>query len=81
MVRTQISMEREMLRRARIRATERGISLAQYIRELVERDLGGDTSLGDVRAIFDILDTGRSDVARHKDRMIAEAIAAGREPR
>ena len=74
MVRTQISMDREMLRHARRRAADRGVSLAEYVRSLVEQDLGGKPAASDVHAIFGLIDSGGSDVARDEDRMIAEAF-------
>jgi hypothetical protein len=47
MTRTQLSFEREMLHRARSRAAEMGISLAEYVRRPVAQDLGArPTSLG-----------------------------------
>jgi hypothetical protein len=39
MSRTQIALESEVQRRARKRASELGVSLAEYIRRLVARDL------------------------------------------
>ena len=75
MTRTQISMDREMLRRARVKATERGVSFAEYVRTLVRSDLGGEESPADVGGLFDLFDSGRADIAVEKDRMIAEAIA------
>ena len=79
MTRTQISMDREMLRRARLRATERGVSFAEYVRTLVGTDLGAPQHTSDVCALFDTFDSGGSDVARHKDRMVADAVSEVRE--
>jgi hypothetical protein len=67
-------MDREMLRHARRRAADRGVSLAEYVRSLVERDLGGKRATSDVGEIFGLFDSGGSDVARDEDRMIAEAF-------
>jgi len=39
----------------------------------VARDLGAAPA-GDITAIFDLGRSGGSDVARHKDRYVAEAI-------
>ena len=39
MAKTQISLETEMQRRARQRAHDLGVSLAEYFRRLVARDL------------------------------------------
>jgi hypothetical protein len=78
LMRTQISLEREMLKRAKRRANEMGMSLAQYIRSLIARDLGSETPIADRSSVFDLGDSGGSDIARNKDAMIADAIAADR---
>ncbi len=76
MSRTQIAVDPELQRRARKRAAELGVSLAEYVRSLIARDLEVRARRADPSAIFDLGDSGGSDVARNKDRMIAEAIAA-----
>jgi len=81
MARTQITLDSELQRRARKRAAEIGISLAEYVRNLVARDLSTPDRRADPSAIFDLGDSGGSDVARDKDRMIGEAIASKRPPR
>ena len=73
MVRTQVSLDGEAHRRAREKATQLGISLAEYIRRLIDRDLQGPEHSGDVRVVFDLGGSGGSDVARHKDAMVAES--------
>ena len=60
-------------RRAKRRAAERGISLAEYFRQMVDRDLGEEPK-GDISAIFGIGDSGGSDIANHKDEYIGEAF-------
>jgi hypothetical protein len=75
MSRTQIVLDPELQRRARKRAAELGISFAEYVRGLVARDLGARDKKTDPSSIFDLGDSGGSDVARDKDRMIGEAIA------
>jgi hypothetical protein len=79
MSRTQITLEPEIQRRARRRAGDLGISLAEYVRRLLTRDLGGPQPGADPSAVFDLGAGGGSDVARHKDAMIAAAVAAGRK--
>lgn len=79
MTRTQISMDREMLSQARSRATQRGMSFAEYVRTLVEADLGTPRTTTDVSALFDTFDSGGSDVAREKSRMVADAISKVRQ--
>ncbi len=76
MVRTQIALETEDHRRAKRRAAELGVSLAEYVRATVRRDLGDPAQRGDISEIFGIADTGGSDVSRDKDRYVAEAVAA-----
>jgi len=79
MQRTQISLSEELLRRARSRSMELGISLAEYIRRLVSRDLDRQQPRADVSEVFDLGRTGDSDIARRKDEMIGQSMAA--EPR
>jgi hypothetical protein len=82
MSRTQITLDPEMQRRARQRASDLGVSLAEYIRRLVTRDLGSVQPKADPAVVFDLGSSGGSDIAREKDAMIAEALAsAGRGAR
>jgi hypothetical protein len=77
MSRTQISLSPEAHRRARARAAAQGISLAEYLRRLVDRDLGEDIRpAADISVIFDLGNSGGSDIANHKDEYIGEAVAA-----
>lgn len=78
MQRTQISLPGELHRRAKARALELGISLAEYLRRLVEQDLAGPRSQAPVEALFDLGDSGGADVAREKDRYLGEAVEAAR---
>lgn len=76
-VRTQIALDEEAHRRAKQRAADLGISLAEYIRRLVDEDLdqpsGGRVHLD---AVVDLGDGGPTDVASDKDRLIGEAVAS-----
>ncbi len=75
MVRTQITLDPDSHRRAKRRAAERGISLAEYMRQVVDRDLG-EQPKGDISAIIGLFDTGASggsDVARFKEQYLGEA--------
>ena len=65
-----------MQRRARRRASDLGVSLAEYVRRLLARDLGDPTRKVDVSILFDLGNSGGSNIARDKDEMIADAIAA-----
>ena len=82
MSRTQITLDPEIQRRARRRAADLGVSLAEYVRRLVARDLGGPSSAANPAAVFDLGASGASDIAKNKDTMLAEAFApGGRKPR
>jgi hypothetical protein len=72
-VRTQVSLDAEMHQRAKRRARERGISFAEYIRQVVDSDLGGQPKT-DISEIFGIGDSGGSNVARHKQQYLDEAV-------
>lgn len=74
--RTQITLDSEDHSKARRRATELGVSLAEYVRRLVRADLGIERSRGDVSALFALGDSGGSDIARHKDEYVGDAVDA-----
>jgi hypothetical protein len=76
MARTQITLSPEEHRRARARAAELGISLAEYIRRLVRDDLGEPRRATDLSAIAGLGNSGGSDIARFKDQYIGEAVEA-----
>lgn len=79
MARTQITLPSEVHRRARQRASELGVSLAEYVRHLVGRDLASAPRLSvDVACVFDLGSSGGSNVAKHKDSMLAEAFRGTR---
>jgi hypothetical protein len=73
--RTQIILENEQHRRAKSKAAELGISLAEYIRKLIERDLAKPDAVSDASAIYDLGHGGTTDVARDKDAMLGDAVA------
>jgi hypothetical protein len=79
MSRTQITLDAQAHRRARQRASDLGVSLAEYVRRLVARDLAGPQPKRDVTSVFDLGSSGGSDIARNKDAMIAEAFGASRQ--
>jgi hypothetical protein len=74
MSRTQVTLDTQIHRRARQRASELGVSLAEYVRRLVARDLARPQANADVTRVFDLGRSGGSDVARNKDAMIAEVV-------
>lgn len=76
MTRTQLSLSLEQHRKARKRAEELGVSLAEYIRRLVDKDLQEMPRPADISIIFDLGRSGGSDVARHKDEYVGEAVEA-----
>ena len=76
MSRTQVTLDPEMQRRARDRATQLGISLAEYVRRLVARDLGESGPSRDPSVIFDLGNSGGSRITRDKDAMVGEAVSA-----
>ncbi len=78
MARVQVSFSPDEHRRARARATELGISFAEYVRRLVARDLGEGRRSADPGGLFDLGDSGGSDVAREKHRYVGEAVEAAR---
>jgi hypothetical protein len=74
MVRTQITLDAEAHRRAKRRAGELGISFAEYVRRVLDRDLGEPVRAADPSQIFDLFDSGGADVAREKDRYVDAAV-------
>jgi hypothetical protein len=78
MAKTQITLETEMQRRARQRANDLGVSMAEYFRRLVARDLARPEMAAQVDRIFDLGTSHGSDIASHKDSMIAEAFQSTR---
>jgi hypothetical protein len=81
MQRTQVYLEAAEHRRARRRAAELGISLAEYVRRLVRQDLEGPRGDRDVTGLFALGDSGGSDVATAKDAYVGDAIVADRPRR
>ena len=78
MARTQITLDPETRRRARERAADLGISFAEYVRTLVERDLERPARNADPSIVFNLGRSKGSDVARDRDAMLAAAVEAER---
>lgn len=76
MARMQISLTTEEHKRAKARAASLGVSVAEYIRSLVRRDLADPGSPGDISIIFGLGRSGGSDVAKYKDEYVGEAVEA-----
>ena len=73
--RTQITMDPELQRRAQAKAAQLGISFAEYVRRAVADSLGKPRARADISMVFDLIDEGPvTDVARDKDKMIADAV-------
>lgn len=86
--RTQITLDREIQRRAQAKAAELGISFAEYVRRLVADDLGERKKRPDISIFFDLGASAEpTNIARDKDKMIGEAVweehvrSIGRTPR
>ncbi len=78
--RTQITLDSADHLKARRRAADLGVSLAEYLRRLVRADLGGEQRSADVSMLFALGDSGGSDIARHKEAYIGDAVE-GEHPR
>jgi hypothetical protein len=65
MARMQITLQPEFQRRARRRASDLRVSLAEYIRRLVARDLGSAAAPG---LVFDLGNSGGSDMQKTSTR-------------
>ena len=77
MARMQITLQPELQRRARRRADDLGVSLAEYIRRLVARDLGSAKAQAAPSLVFNLGDSGGgSDIAKDKHAMITQAIVS-----
>lgn len=74
--RTQVTLDQDLDRQAKARAAELGVSFAEYVRRLIQSDLGELPARPSVVDLFGIGDSGGSDVAMHKDEYIAEALEA-----
>ena len=76
MVRTQISLDSERHAQVRARAATLGVSLAEYMRRLVDRDLAERPRGADRSIVFDLGASRGTDIASEKARMIGEATGA-----
>ena len=92
-IRTQITIDSDLLRRARVKAARLDISISEYIRRLIAADIADrerktDSGKRDISMVFDLCASGEpTDIARDKDEMIGEAVwqnylrKVGRKPR
>jgi hypothetical protein len=72
-VRSQVTLDAEAHRRAKRRAADLGISFAEYVRQVIDRDLG-DQPKADISEIFGIGESGLTDVSSNVDRYLDEAL-------
>jgi len=87
LTRTQISLERELHRKAKRRAEELGISLAELTRRALAREVESQqTPSADLSAIFALGGSGGSDISRNKEAYLGQASRSeyrrktGRDP-
>jgi hypothetical protein len=77
MMRTVISIERDLYERARERAERLGVSFAEYVRTALAEKLGEPRRRADPSIIFGLGSSGEpTDIARDKDKLIGEAVWA-----
>ena len=74
MAKTQIQLRVEDHRRAREKAAALGISLSEYLRRLVAKDMAAPEQVSGAEAVFDLGDSRGSDVARYEDDYLAQAF-------
>lgn len=74
-MRTQIALDPEQHARVKQKAASLGITMAEYIRRLVDDDLAGIDPQASPAAIVGIGRSGGSDIAREGKRAVAEAVA------
>lgn len=75
-MRTQIALEPEQHAQVKQKAAALGITMAEYIRRLVDRDLGPGSTSADVSAIIGIGRSGGSDIASEGVTVaVSEAVA------
>lgn len=72
--RMQVTLDDEEHRRVKRRAAAAGLSLAEYIRQLVAADSDADLPpQPSIEEVFDLGSSGGADVGRHKDHYLGEA--------
>jgi Arc/MetJ-type ribon-helix-helix transcriptional regulator len=77
MVRTQIQLREDQVRRLKRRAAQRGVSMAELIREAVDRSLASDDLEARWQRALSVAGkfrSGRSDISENHDEYFVEAI-------
>ena len=78
-VRTQVYLEPDQHRALKDEAHRRGMSLAHLLREIVDEARGDAKAAGDLTSLIGVAGTGEpSDVSRHKDEYISQAVSEHR---
>jgi hypothetical protein len=80
MVRTQVQLTEEQMRRLREASVDRGVSIAALIREAVDRALAAEPHADDWALAFSVLGKyrdvdGATDVSARHDDYLADAYA------
>jgi hypothetical protein len=73
-MRTQIALDPEQHARVKQKASSLGITMAEYIRRLVDSDLAGVDPQASPAAIIGIGRSGGSDIARDGKSAVADAV-------
>lgn len=73
-MRTQIALEPEQHAGVKRKAAEMGVSMAEYLRQVIERDLASPEPRGDISDIFALGRSGGSDIAAEGKGVVAEAV-------
>jgi hypothetical protein len=74
-MRTQIALDPEQHARVKAKAASLGITMAAYIRRLVDEDLAGVEPAASPAEILGIGGSGGGDIAREGKGAVAEAVA------
>ena len=73
-IQTQITLSPEQHVQVKRRATELGISMAEYIRRLVDQDLDAPRPQSDLASIVRLFASGGSDIATERTEAIRSAV-------
>ena len=76
---TPIVLEPELEKQAQQRAHQLGMPLADYIRQLIAQDLENPAPANDPSIIFNLGNSGGTDIARDKNHLLGAALANGRD--
>jgi hypothetical protein len=79
-MRTQIALDPVRHAEVKQKAASLGITMAEYIRRLVDQDLDGATPQASPAAIVGLGRSGGSDIAQEGKRAVAEAVAVRHAP-